>query len=478
MFPRAIYKENQEDWGDVKDPVAMPKYDGANYFLQVDSKGEFHFYSRRPSVKGGFPDRTSQLPHLTSKPLPQFAGQVFNVELIHTGHSFSDTKQDHPTVSGILNSLPEKSIETQKQVGPVRAVLLNVVYPKINTFGKKLEHMKELEKAFDKPEILRTTYTKIGDRDIRELIDSSKKIDSEGVIITSLTSPEDSNIRHKIKFTNTWNLKIKGITQEYDISGSPKDSAGALIVADSTGKEVANVGTGLSKELRKEIWKNPKDWIGKVIQVKGRNPSRDRLLAPVYNGFSDGDIDRVGKMIKIAYNIEDQLLENLVAKYKAKGVNLQKILDNQLFQQLSLDKKIAFIEQVNSPILQKPKFSMGNIGVGLVGGGVGGVIATAMYGAMHGGWSPGTRAVGIGIGALAGSGFGGIGGAIRSYMDKSRDKSTRESALKGGLTALVDRSGSGPIVSSPFGMNQYLAKIEGYVDSMAGPIGHTAGISG
>src|ERR1017187_8081525 len=99
MFNRPDYRENTE-WSNIQDPAASIKHDGANYFLVMDKEGNPSFFSRRPSVKGGFPNRTSQLPHLTSKPLPQFANQVFNVELIHTGHS-SSGKEDHPKLSGI-----------------------------------------------------------------------------------------------------------------------------------------------------------------------------------------------------------------------------------------------------------------------------------------------------------------------------------------------------------------------------------------
>lgn len=469
MYPRATYNESKE-WQGIKDPVGMPKYDGANYFLQIDNKGEFHFFSRRPSVKGGFPDRTSQLPHLTSKPVPQFSGQVFNIELIHTGHAFSDTKQDHPTLSSILNALPERSIKTQEELGPVRAVLLNVIHPKINTFAEKLEHMNKLEKAFGKPEILRTTSTKIDGRAINDLVESSKKIGSEGVIITSLTTPEDMNKRLKIKHVNTWNLKVKKINQEYDILGNPKESAGSLTVVDSTGREVADVGTGFSKELRQEIWKNPKKWIGKEIQVKGRSPSRTKIIAPVYNGEPDGQMD------KVAETLEDRLLENLVSTYRSKGVNLQKVLDNPLFQQLPLDKKVAFIEQAGSPIIAKPKFSYKPPLVGIVGGGIGGGMATVLHGAMSGGWKPGTLAIGVATGAVGGAIAGGLGGIIRSIMDRSRDSSTLKTVPQGGLTTLINRSGSTPIGGSPFGGNRYLEQLEGLVDTTMGRIGHTIGV--
>ena len=458
MFPRASYKENK-DWENINNPVGMPKYDGANYYLQIDNAGNFHFFSRRPSIKGGFPDRTSQLPHLTDKSFPEFAGQVYNVELIHSGHSFSDTKQDHPAVSGILNSLPEKSIETQERTGPVRAILLNVLYPKIDTFAEKLGKMRELEKAFGKPEVLRTTSIKIGKAAIEDLVDSSKKIGGEGAIITSLTDSEEGNPRIKVKHTNTWNLRVSGVTQEYDKLGNPKESAGGLKVVDSTGREVATVGTGFSRQQRQDIWNNPKSWIGKAIQVKARTPSRHKLIAPVYNGESDGQMD------KVAETLEDRLLDTLVQKYQSKGVNMQKILDNQLFQQLPLDKKIAFIEQAGSPILQKPSFSMGTVGTGAIGGTIAGAIATAMHGAMQGGFKPGAQIPGIVLGAAGGLALGGLSGLIRAYIDKNQDVDTQQTARVSGLNALIGRSGMKPIGGSPFGGNRYLTQLEGAVDT-------------
>jgi len=455
MYDRAKYKEDDTDLSKIQDPAASVKHDGANFFMVVGPQGNLRFFSRRKGVKGNFPERTAQLPQLTQTPLPQYAGNVYNVELVHTGHS-SLGKEDHPKLSGILNSLPAKSIQTQQEEGPVRAIMLNVISPKMNTYGDKLQHMKEVSQAFNKPEILKPISVKIGRDNVKDLIDSTKKMGQEGVIVTSLTTPEDVNVRHKVKHVNTWNLKVKRINQEFDISGNPKQSAGSLTVVDSTGREVADVGTGFSRKLREEIFSNPHKWINKEIQVKARNPSRRKLLAPVYNGEPDGSMD------KVAATLEDQLLSNLVSRYQNKGISPQKILDNPLFQQLPLEKKVAFIEQYGPITTQKPNFDYGNIGTGVVGGGIGGAIATTLYHSLKGGRITLPE---VGGALISGAMIGGTGALISSIRDRMRDNSIREAATDSGVNALVTATGTSPVNKSPFGVNKYLRTLEGMVDT-------------
>ena len=95
------------------DTIASLKHDGAAYFLKINEDGSANWISRRESVHGGFPDKTDRLPHLASIKFPKkFAGNVINVELIHTGNQDVE-KDSHRVVSGILNSLPARAAEQQ-----------------------------------------------------------------------------------------------------------------------------------------------------------------------------------------------------------------------------------------------------------------------------------------------------------------------------------------------------------------------------
>jgi ATP-dependent DNA ligase len=297
MFTRAKYKDQSvQSWQTLKNPVATLKRDGANFWLTIDDTGGQHYFSRRPSVKGGFPDRTDQLPHLTSTKLPQFAGHVYNVELIHTGHNKANP-ESHPKVSGILNSKTERSIQTQKETGPVRVVLINVLNPAYGTYRDKLLHMKEVEKAVGKPDVLFVDTPEITKEGIVKLINKTKAEGREGVIITDLNEPEHKNTRIKIKYKNTLNLRVSRLLQEVDIHGTLKNSMGAMELVDGSGRVVGKVGSGFTKEEREQAWREPEKWIGQLIQVTFRNIVREggMIIQPSYNGIADGELDTVSK---------------------------------------------------------------------------------------------------------------------------------------------------------------------------------------
>ena len=293
-FSRHKYKEVpsvQEVPGDDSDLVGSVKHDGSHYFMTVGEGGALRLFSRRESVRGGFPERTKQAAHITAKKLPGLQGNVYSIELIHTGPD-PDGEEVHADLSGILNSKPERALATQAVRGPIRGVLLDVISPKFNTYKEKLEHLGQVEEQFGDPSLLRKVRVVSGRDAIQKLHDSTLENGQEGVIITSLSTPEDSNLRYKIKNFNTYNVKIVGKTQEIDIHGNPKPSTGAFLVADKTGRTIGKVGTGLSRDERKESWENfEKNWLGKVIQVKAFRSNLGNLRHPVYNGDADGEID-------------------------------------------------------------------------------------------------------------------------------------------------------------------------------------------
>ncbi len=291
MYSRAKYKEGV-DWSSLDNPAGTIKYDGAHYYMEIQEDGTPKFISRRPSVTGQWLDRSPKVPHLLTK-MPHLAGNVYNVELIHTGKS-KDNLESHANVSGILNSLPPKAIETQNTTGPIRAVLLDVVKPALETYDKKISHLAEVETSFNNPDLMFRVNPVEGKQAINDLIRSTRREGREGVIVTSSTKPESDNYRVKIKHKTTYNLLVVGVTQEFDKNGNSKDSAGALILADATGKIVGAAGTGLTDELRKQIWLSPKLWIGKkVVQVEAMDPTAEKLWHTVYKGEADGDIDVV-----------------------------------------------------------------------------------------------------------------------------------------------------------------------------------------
>lgn len=295
MFQRHSYKHISEaDLVKHIDPdtVGSLKHDGANFFVKINPDGSSNWISRRESVKGGYPDKTDRLPHLAAIRFPaKYAGHVINVELIHTGNENSD-RDSHRTVSGILNSLGPRAAETQRLVGPVRAKMFDVIYPEFKTYGEKLKYLEQLEKDVGQPEILAKIKT-YAPHEIDSLLQKTRDEKLEGAMFTSTSKPEVDNPRLKLVHKVMHNLKVSRLLQEVDKDGNLKNSMGAAAVVDATGTEVANVGSGWTKKEREEYWKNPSLILGQLIQVESKDIAANRLRAPVYNGFADGDIDTV-----------------------------------------------------------------------------------------------------------------------------------------------------------------------------------------
>lgn len=292
MHQRAKYHDDMERIRNVEERVSSLKYDGGNYFLAYDSAGVPTFTSRRLSVKGEPIEKADRVPHL-SKVLPSQAGKVYNVELIHTGHD-PYSPENHSRVSGLLNALPERSIREQAVDGPIRAVVFDIVHPKVSTFKEKIEHFKGLQNDFGNKELLFHPNFEYGEDGMERLIAQSKKENREGIITVDLNQDESKNPRIKLVHKKHYNLKVRNIIQERDIHGNLKQSAGALELEDASGNGVGKVGTGFDRATRIDIHENPNAWLNKIIQVKAMKPTvNKKLRQPVYNGDADGDLDTV-----------------------------------------------------------------------------------------------------------------------------------------------------------------------------------------
>lgn len=291
MYARAKYHDNMEKIRNAENRISSLKYDGANYFLKFDHAGTPQYISRALSVKGEMIEKADRVPHL-AKQIPSQAGKVYNVELIHTGHD-PHTPESHARVSGLLNSLPERSIREQGQDGPIRAVVFDLIHPKVDTYNDKIIHMKGLVEDFGDKDLMFTPHFEEGEDGMERLIAQSKKEGREGIITLDPTKDEAKNPRIKLKHKNLYNLRVKAILQEKNIHGNPKLSAGALLLEDASGREVGKVGTGFDRDTRKDIYENPNAWLRKIIQVEAMKPTATKLRQPVYNGDADGDVDTV-----------------------------------------------------------------------------------------------------------------------------------------------------------------------------------------
>jgi len=88
----------------------------------------------------------------------------------------------------------------------------------------------------------------------------------------------------KLKFEETYDLEIVGFQKG---SGKNKNRLGAFICKGFKGEEV-NVGGGFSDLQREELWKEAKSYVGKIMEVKCQEKTKDGSLRfPVFVRMRD-----------------------------------------------------------------------------------------------------------------------------------------------------------------------------------------------
>lgn len=116
-------------------------------------------------------------------------------------------------------------------------------------------------------ELLPELYRGYDTSKVLELLDEAIANQEEGVMINICDAPYEFgrtwNLM-KVKKMNTLDLEVIGYEEG---SGRLKGTLGALLVRYKNGNTV-KVGSGFTDELRQVIWTNPKDMIGKIIEVQ------------------------------------------------------------------------------------------------------------------------------------------------------------------------------------------------------------------
>jgi DNA ligase-1 len=154
-----------------------------------------------------------------------------------------------------------------------RALLNGLVGGRPHTF---FECLPELYRGSDTSKVL-------------ELLDEAIANQEEGVMINICDAPYDFGRTWslmKVKKMNTLDLEVIGYEEG---SGRLAGTLGALLVRYKNGNTV-KVGSGFSDELRRLIWTNPKDMIGKIVEISYFEESSNAsggvsLRFPIFKDF-------------------------------------------------------------------------------------------------------------------------------------------------------------------------------------------------
>ena len=122
-------------------------------------------------------------------------------------------------------------------------------------------------------EIVPMFYEGTDQNKIWEWLDYAEQNDMEGVMINLDTPYECKRTKNLIKVKKFYTLDLK-VADALEGDGRLKGTLGALVV-DYKGNTV-NVGSGFSDAQRKEFWENKDDIIGRIIEVKYKEITKNK----------------------------------------------------------------------------------------------------------------------------------------------------------------------------------------------------------
>jgi hypothetical protein len=249
--------------------VWAPKIDGAlNVFLLKPDK-PIETYSYRPSAKGinKLIDHTYRLGlHKVTVPTAfkgntVVLGEVFARDRI-SGQVLSSTDTSARLLSNVW-----RSRELQDKA-PLDNIIHNVLRyngrdVSKKPYGEKLNILKQISMAV--PQLKMSPLadsTEAKEMLIKDIKSKTHPLTEEGVVVYKLN--EDTPLKAKIQ--QDYDVYMRGVFPgEGKLKG--KAAGGFTYSFKPEGPVIGRVGTGLTEQMRKDLWKNPKEYTGSLVRI-------------------------------------------------------------------------------------------------------------------------------------------------------------------------------------------------------------------
>ena len=240
------------------------KFDGYRELLYL---GE----SKNSLIARSGNNHSSNAPHIQAI-IPKYAGTVLDTEAVAPTNQLGDT-------TSILNSSPKTGIKWQEKHGNLKLIAFDIPrYKGIDItklpLSERRKYLEEVINALHKAGLKEIRMEKLHFQDKRQVFDSIVKRSGEGVMVKDVTKPyiEGQRTGHwlKIKKQDTWDVVIIGFTPG---EGKYKNAIGAIRYgAYDKDKKLVEVGksSGMTDKERYAFAKNPKKYIGKVMELSGQ----------------------------------------------------------------------------------------------------------------------------------------------------------------------------------------------------------------
>lgn len=274
-FTVCLAKTFQERWSRFPAWVE-PKFDGVRTITIIDQKGNVSLYSRHGRSYNNFPNIQKSVKALGLRGVVldgEVIGSSFNtvMRVAHRKSGLDDSK----LVYFIFDILPSEVFARQGDSDPFsirHSKLLNLI---LGGYTSRDTYLRVVQG--------------ISVDNINELWDAHHTNLSAGY---EGSIAKDPNALYEFKRSRTW-LKLKPdydydceVVGSYEGEGRLSGSLGGFIVSIDGVK--TRVGSGFNDNQRNEIWKSKKDYLGRIVEVKGQELTDDgRIRFPRFNRFRE-----------------------------------------------------------------------------------------------------------------------------------------------------------------------------------------------
>lgn len=206
------------------------------------------------------------------------ADMFFDGELIRKNVDNISDNENFRIGTGIINSDAEKKVE-------IKFVIFDCFPKNELKDGKSKEKYSKRKqqllyynaeikvKGLNNIEIVPMLYEGTDRSEIMKCLDFSTEQDWEGIMLNKDAHYECKRTTNLIKVKKFLSADLE-VVDVLEGDGRLKGTLGALVVRYKN--NTVNVGSGYDDETRKKIWTNREDMIGKIIEVKYKEVSKDK----------------------------------------------------------------------------------------------------------------------------------------------------------------------------------------------------------
>lgn len=223
------------------------------------------------------------------------AGWFYDGELIRKNDDGLSDGENFRIGTGIINSDSEEKEEIKFVIFdyfPESDISLKESAAKYKLRRKMLNNLREVikEKNLDNVEIVTMVYEGTDQSKIMEWLDYAVDMGWEGLMLNKDATYKCKRTTDLIKIKRFYSMDLP-IVEAVEGDGRLKGTLGALVVKYK--ENTVNVGSGFDDETRTALWRDKESIIGRIVEVKYKEISKDKktglesLQFPIYMGMRE-----------------------------------------------------------------------------------------------------------------------------------------------------------------------------------------------